>query len=110
MCTATAIASTSLVAFYIALFLLGVGWNLMIVCGTTLFSQSYRPSERPKTQALGGLLANIAGSTAALSSGLALATIGWAALNLFMLPILVFCIVMILRWARSRGAPGAALA
>lgn len=110
VCTATAIASTSLVAFYIALFLLGVGWNLMIVCGTTLFSQSYRPSERPKTQALGGLLANIAGSTAALSSGLALATIGWAALNLFMLPILVFCIVMILRWARSRGAPGAALA
>jgi predicted MFS family arabinose efflux permease len=40
----TAISSTSLTAFFTALCLLGVGWNFMIVCGTTLFAQSYHPN------------------------------------------------------------------
>ena len=105
-CSAVAIASSSLVAFYAALFLLGVGWNLMIVSGTTLFAQSYRLNERPKTQALGGLLTNIAGSTGALSAGVALDSIGWTLLNIGMLPILVLCLLMILRWVRSRRTEG----
>jgi MFS family permease len=101
-CGGIAVASTSLVAFYAALFLLGVGWNLMIVAGTTLFAQSYRPSERPKTQALGGLCNNLAGATAALSAGVALDRLGWTLLNLGLLPILAFALVMILRWVQSR--------
>lgn len=101
-CAATAVASTSLIAFYAALFLLGVGWNFMIVCGTTLFAQSYRPNERPKTQALGGLLNNLAGATAALSAGLALQNIGWTLLNFGLLPILALALVMILRWVAAR--------
>jgi predicted MFS family arabinose efflux permease len=105
-CAATAIASSSLVAFYAALFLLGVGWNLMIVAGTTLFAQSYHLNERPKTQALGGLLTNLAGSTGALSAGLALTNVGWALLNIGMLPILILCLLMILRWVRSRRTQG----
>ena len=78
----------------------------MIVAGTTLFAQSYRLNERPKTQALGGLLNNIAGSTGALSAGVALANIGWTYLNIGMLPILVFCLLMILRWVRARRRAG----
>jgi len=105
-CAITAIVSTSLVAFYAALFLLGVGWNLLIVCGTTLFSQSYHPDERPKTQALGGLLNNLAGSAAALSAGVALQTAGWSLLNLGMAPILLLCLIMIVRWVRARRAQG----
>lgn len=105
-CSAVAIASTSLLAFYTALFLLGVGWNLMIVSGTTLFAQSYRPNERPKTQALGGLLNNLAGSAGALSAGVALASIGWTPLNVGMAPILLLCLLMILRWVRARRRDG----
>jgi len=105
-CAAIAIASTSLIAFYAALFLLGVGWNLMIVSGTTLFAQSYRLNERPKTQALGGLLTNIAGSTAALSAGIALDSIGWTLLNIGIAPILLVCLLMILRWVRARRREG----
>jgi predicted MFS family arabinose efflux permease len=105
-CAATAIASSSLVAFYAALFLLGVGWNVMIVSGTTLFAQSYHLNERPKTQALGGLLTNLAGSVGALSAGVALANIGWSLLNIGMVPILVLCLLMILRWVRTRRREG----
>ncbi|MEO8757879.1 MAG: MFS transporter [Devosia sp.] len=100
-CAITAITSQSLFAFYAALFLLGVGWNFMIVCGTTLFAQSYHPNERPKTQAFGGLLNNVAGSVAALSAGVALQNAGWSLLNIGMAPILLLCLVMILRWVRA---------
>ncbi|MDR3474838.1 MAG: MFS transporter [Devosia sp.] len=101
-CAVVAMASTSLIAFYIALFLLGVGWNFMIVGGTTLFSQSYQPNERAKAQALGGLLNNLAGATAALSAGVALANIGWTSLNFGVLPILLLALLMILRWVAAR--------
>ena len=101
-CAVTAIASTTLPAFYVALFFLGVGWNLMIVAGTTLLSQSYRPSERAKTQAVGGLLNNLAGSVAALSAGISLQLGGWAVLNLVTAPILALSLLMILRWMRAR--------
>jgi len=104
-CAAVAIGSTSLAAFYVALFLLGVGWNLMIVAGTTLFAQSYRPSERAKAQALGGLFNNLAGATAALSAGVALDTIGWTPLNFGLLPIMAFALLLILRWRLSTGQP-----
>ena len=80
--------------------------DLMIVAGTTLFAQSYRPSERPKTQAFGGLLNNLAGSAGALSAGVALASIGWTPLNIGMLPILLLCLLMILRWVRARRREG----
>ena len=107
-CAITAITSQSIVAFYAALFLLGVGWNLMIVCGTTLFAQSYHPNERPKTQAFGGLLNNVAGSVAALSAGVALENAGWSLLNIGMAPILLLCLVMILRWVAATRRKGPA--
>jgi predicted MFS family arabinose efflux permease len=106
----TAIASTSLVAFFAALFLLGVGWNFMIVCGTTLFSQSYRPNERPKTQAFGGLLNNLAGSVAALSAGIVLDHAGWSLINIGILPILALSLLMIVRWVQSRNGASTAAA
>ena len=98
LCTAIAISSTSLVAFYLALFALGLGWNFMIGSGTTLLSQSYRPNERGKTQALSGLLGNVAAALSTLSAGAVLQSVGWSALNLGILPILAICLALILWW------------
>ncbi len=105
-----AIASTALPAFYASLFALGVGWNFMIVCGTTLLAQSYRPNERARTQAAAGLAINVAGTIAALSSGIVLTNLGWTILNFGILPIFALCLVMILRWVRSRRLPEPAAA
>ena len=49
-CGVIAIASTSLVAFYLALLCLGVGCNFMFVGGTTLLASSHLPSERARVQ------------------------------------------------------------
>ena len=42
VCSVVAMSSTTLPAFYAALFCLGVGWNFMFVGGTTPLAQSYR--------------------------------------------------------------------
>ena len=98
LCAVIAVGSTSLIAFHLALFSLGIGWNFMIVSGTTLVSQSYRPNERGKTQALSGLLGNVAAALSTLSAGAALQGIGWSALNLGILPILTLCLALVVRW------------
>jgi MFS family permease len=105
-CAAIAVSSTALLAFYLALFALGIGWNFMIVGGTTLLSQSYRPNERAKTQALSGLFINVAATVAALSSGVVLTRAGWTLVNLGTLPILALCLLMILRWVHATRTAG----
>jgi predicted MFS family arabinose efflux permease len=105
-CAAIAVSSTALIAFYLALFSLGIGWNFMIVGGTTLLSQSYRPNERAKTQALSGLFINVAATVAALSSGVVLTRAGWTLVNLGTLPILALCLLMILRWVHAARTAG----
>ena len=50
-CIAIALAGIELVNFWVALVLLGVGWNFLFVGGTTLLTEAYAPSERAKTQA-----------------------------------------------------------
>jgi MFS family permease len=93
-----AMASTSLPAFYIALFCLGVGWNFMFVGGTTLLAQSYRPAERAQAQGAGEFLRYAATAVATLAAGPALARFGWAALNAAMLPVVLLAAAMTLWW------------
>jgi len=83
--------------FWAALILLGVGWNFLFVGGTTLLTETYRPSERAKTQAANDFL--VFGTTAvtALSSGLVYSEGGWDWLNIGVLPALGLVLVAILR-------------
>jgi MFS family permease len=88
-CGIIANTGTSLVHFWIALALLGFGWNFMFVSGTTLLTQAYRPEERAKVQGLNEFL--IAGSAAlgSLSAGGAFNVLGWQAMNLGVMPLLI---------------------
>ena len=111
-CVAIAAASTSLVAFYAALFSLGVGWNFMFVGGTTLLAGSYRPSERAKTQGAAELMRYAATAFATLAAGPVLAAEGWSFVNLAILPMLLASAGMTLWWrlAERRGPVAAAVA
>lgn len=110
-CVAIATVSTTLTAFYLALSALGLGWNLLVVCGTTLVSQSYLPSERGKAQALAGLLGNLSAMVATLSAGAILESFGWSTINLLTLPVLSVALLLVLRWRGiSRSIVGEGLA
>ncbi|CAG9166195.1 MFS transporter [Cupriavidus respiraculi] len=99
-----ALASTSLVAFYVALLCLGVGWNFMFVGGTTLLASSYRDAERARTQAVAEFSAAVLTACATLAAGQILHHFGWAAVNLAALPALALAFVVTLGWQRRARA------
>jgi MFS family permease len=88
-CGLIADAGTSLIHFWIALALLGVGWNFMFVAGTTLLTQAYRPEERAKVQGLNEFLIAGAAALGSLTSGGAFNLLGWNDMNLGVMPLLI---------------------
>ncbi|HUK09932.1 MAG TPA: MFS transporter [Stellaceae bacterium] len=100
-CGIIANAGTSLVHFWVALALLGVGWNFMFISGTTLLTQAYRPEESAKVQGLNEFL--IAGSAAlgSLTSGGAFNLLGWDAMNLGVMPLLILAAAITVWYALS---------
>lgn len=92
--------------FWLALVLLGVGWNFLFVGGTTLLTTTYGTPEKAKAQGLNDFLVFTTMTVASLSSGWLHAHLGWSAVNLAILPAtaLVMAAVAWLQW-RRRAAP-----
>ena len=109
-CSLIAVASVTLVAFYVALFCLGVGWNFMFVGGTTLLAQSYRPAERARVQGTAEMIRYAVTAVASLSAGPLLENYGWADLNIAVLPMVLVAAVMTLMWVRAERRKQAAFA
>src|SRR5258706_5288768 len=109
MCGVLALRSTDLPHFYAALACLGVGWHFMFVGGTTLLSQSYRPSERAKTQATSEFTTFAFSALGSLFAGQLLARFGWATINAAIFPLLGLAALATLAfaWSRSRAAVAA---
>ena len=79
----------SLLHYWWALVLLGVGWNFMYIGGTTLLTYSYRSEERFHAQAVNEFLVFGVSATASLLAGTVMFYFGWATLMIIPLPVLV---------------------
>jgi cyanate permease len=92
--------------FFVALFLLGIGWNFLFVGATTLLTETYRPEEKAKIQALNDFLVFGSVGTASFMAGVLFHAIGWANMNIVALPLVVV-VLLALTWLRrirpSRG-------
>ncbi len=88
-------AGVDLQNFFIALSLLGIGWNFGFVGATTMLTNAQRPEERGRLQGLNDLVVFGGVTAASLSSGTLMncsgtdVVAGWQAVNLAMLPFLV---------------------
>jgi MFS family permease len=69
--------SSQVIPLAIALFLLGVGWNLSYVGGSALLSDQLSPDERSRVQGANDLLVGLATALASLGSGIAYAGAGY---------------------------------
>jgi len=89
-------------AHYLAsLVLLGLGWNLLFVAGTTLLTRTYTPAERFKAQGLNDFIVFAAQAAMSLLAGSAIAAMGWIGLNLVAVPLLVVMLA-VLGWRAGR--------
>jgi MFS family permease len=75
--------------FWLALALLGVGWNLSFIGATTLITECHGPRERNKVQAFNDFLVFGSMAFGSFLSGLLLTRYGWGAVNQVVFPILI---------------------
>ena len=92
---AVAMSGVELEQFYIALILLGIGWNFGFIGATTMIAAHHRPEERGTMQGLNDAIVFGGVSLASFASGGLMncsggsAQQGWSAVNMAMLPFLI---------------------
>jgi len=101
-CVAVALSGQLVMSFWIALVLLGVGWNFMYVGGSALLTEQYRPSEKAKAQGLNEITIFGVQALSSFSSGVLVNAAGWDVLNYIALPLLVTAGASIAWVARRR--------
>lgn len=90
-----ALSGVELSNFYIALILLGIGWNFGFIGATTMLASAHEPHERGRMQGLNDLLVFGGVTLASLASGGLMncsggsPVEGWIAVNMAMVPFLV---------------------
>ncbi len=110
---AVAMAGVELSNFFIALILLGVGWNFGFVGATTMLTNAQRPEEKGRLQGVNDLVVFGGVTLASLSSGGLMncsggsVQAGWQAVNMAMLPFLVLAGgALIWLWLKPREFRG----
>lgn len=73
----TVVAGYVPMLMFAGLFLLGLGWSIGLIAGTTLLTASVRPDERVQVQGAGDLTMSLCGAVAALGSGFVKASFGF---------------------------------
>jgi len=99
---AIGIAGVSVWHFWIALALIGVGWNFAFVGASTMVMQCHRPNERNKVQAFNDFLVFGSMAISSFSSGTLLVNFGWSAVNEVVFPV-VLAAAALLTWGVLRG-------
>ena len=90
-----ALSGVELTHFFVALFLLGLGWNFGFIGATTLLTNSHSPAERGRMQGMNDLIVFGSVTLASLASGGLMNCVGsdpvagWSAVNVAMAPFLL---------------------
>ncbi|MEE4378959.1 MAG: MFS transporter [Candidatus Competibacteraceae bacterium] len=109
LCLSVIVAASGieLTNFGIALALLGIGWNLMYVAGTTMIAAAHRPAERGRVQGAAEMMIAGIATLAAFASGGLLNGLGWTAVNMGATPLLIAAAGLTFWFARRTSARNA---
>ncbi|SDU06288.1 MFS transporter [Stappia sp. ES.058] len=94
-CAIVALAGVDVANFWIALVLLGLGWNFGFIGATAMLTDVYRPAERNKVQAVNDFLVFGFVAAASFSSGALLHAFGWATVNWLVFPFTLICVILL---------------
>jgi MFS family permease len=91
-----ALLGTSLWHFWIALILLGVGWNFGFIASTAMVAELYRPEEAFRVQAMNEFILFSIVAIASFSSGSLLVAGGWTVVNIIVYPVVAISVLLII--------------
>lgn len=98
-CVAVNLLGEGMASFWAALVLLGVGWNFLFTGGTTLLTETYRPSEKARAQGFNDLVLYSIISLTAVGSGWFHEWFGWQGINAGVAPFLGIAVLLVV-WLR----------
>ena len=102
LCAAVNFSGITFAHFWLALVLLGVGWNFMFIGGTTLLTEACSDDEKTVAQGTNEILLHSSNAAASLTAGVFLHHVGRQAMNLIALPFLLVVIALSTALVRSR--------
>ncbi len=86
----------TMLVYWFALVLLGIGWNFLFVGATTLLHEAWLPAEKGNVQGINDTLVFSMSAIAAMGSGILYANFGWKITNLVSLPFSALAAGMII--------------
>jgi len=98
------LSGLSVAHFWLALVLLGVGWNFGFIGATALVTDCYRPEERVKVQAANDFLVFGSVAIASFSSGGLLSAGGWTSVNWLVFPPVAVALALVAWQAKGKRA------
>jgi predicted MFS family arabinose efflux permease len=105
-CIGIALSGIGVTEFWLAMFLLGVGWNFSFTGGSSLVLQVHNAAERAKTQGAMNFLIFFFVAIGTLSSGALLHYLSWEWLNIVALPLIVAAIAATLWFGAAQRRSG----
>jgi len=102
ICVFVAMQNQSVMTFWLATLLLGVGWNFIFTGGTALLTEAHSAAERAKAQGVANFLIFGVVAVGSLSSGALVHFFGWNTVNLVALPMLAVSVLTTLWYAANR--------
>jgi MFS family permease len=109
-CVAVNLAGVSAAHHWVALVLLGIGWNFLFVAGTSQLTTTHTDAEKGTVQGFNDFVVAGTGAAAALGAGPLLDAIGWRGLNLVVAGAvaLTAAVLLAMRRPARRGPPAPA--
>ncbi|WP_296101069.1 MFS transporter [uncultured Agrobacterium sp.] len=101
-CAVVAHLGVELWNFWLALILLGAGWNFGFIGATSIVSSSYRPHEADKVQGFHDIVLFGTVALSSFSSGQVFTAWGWSVMNLVIWPVAGLCLLLVLSLIFSR--------
>jgi MFS family permease len=103
-CVTVALVNTQFIHFWLALVMVGIGWNFLFLTGTNLLPYGYRSPERFKVQSVNDFLVFSIQAVASLSSGWVLFHWGWEGVLWACFPLILAFATLL--WFSPHIAPG----
>lgn len=103
-CIGINLSGTSLWHFWLALLLLGIGWNFMFIGGTTMLTKTYTEAEKAKSQAFNDFVVFTSVTLASLGAGALQYLLGWQMVNFSVIPFIVISLLSIV-WLKLQQSP-----